>query len=149
MRGLDRIDVADHVGDRHVGRGQLLDVARVARQPGDRHASSPSAATAARGRPQIGASGSSLISQPGTTGIASSSSEVSARRMRRLRLAAQAEQDEVVARQDRVDDLRDDRVVVADDAGEQRLAGRSLRIRLSRTSSLTLRRGAAPPRDRL
>ena len=39
-----------------------------------------------------------------------------------LRLAAQAEQDEVVARQDRVDELRDDGVVVADDAGKQRLA---------------------------
>ena len=43
-----------------------------------------------------------------------------------LRLAAQAEQDEVVARQDRVDELRDDRLVVADDAGEQRLAGLQL-----------------------
>ena len=40
----------------------------------------------------------------------------------RLGLAAQAEQDEVVAREDGVDDLRDDRVVVADDAGEERLA---------------------------
>src|SRR5262249_20820226 len=40
----------------------------------------------------------------------------------RLRLAAQAEQDEVVARQDRVDDLGDDRVVVADDAGKERAA---------------------------
>jgi hypothetical protein len=40
-----------------------------------------------------------------------------------LRLAAQPEQDEVVAREDRVDDLRDDRLVVADDAGEERLPG--------------------------
>ena len=62
-----------------------------------------------------------------------------------LRLAAQAEQDEVVPRQDRVDELRDDRVVVADDAGEERLAARSLRIRLSRISSWTERRGTAPP----
>ena len=37
-----------------------------------------------------------------------------------LRLAAQAEQDEVVPREDGVDELRDDGVVVADDAGEQR-----------------------------
>ena len=36
LRRLDRIDVADHVGDRHVRRRQLLDVARLARQPGDR-----------------------------------------------------------------------------------------------------------------
>jgi hypothetical protein len=39
----------------------------------------------------------------------------------RLRLSAQAEQDEVVAREDGVDYLRDDGVVVADDAGEQAL----------------------------
>ena len=38
----------------------------------------------------------------------------------RLRLAAQAEQDEVVPREDGVDDLRDDGVFVADDAGEER-----------------------------
>ena len=41
----------------------------------------------------------------------------------RLRLAAQAEQDEVVAREHGVDHLRDDGVVVADDAGKERLAG--------------------------
>ena len=39
-----------------------------------------------------------------------------------LRLAAQSEQDEIVPRQDGVDELRDDGVVVADDAGEERLA---------------------------
>ena len=37
-RRLDRIDVADHVSNRHVGRGELLDVAEIARKPGDRHA---------------------------------------------------------------------------------------------------------------
>ena len=30
-RRLDRIDVADHVGDRHVRRGEFLDVAEIAR----------------------------------------------------------------------------------------------------------------------
>ena len=39
----------------------------------------------------------------------------------RLRLAAQAEQDEVVARENGVDHLRDDGVVIADDAGKERL----------------------------
>ena len=39
-----------------------------------------------------------------------------------LRLAAQPEKNEVVARQDGVDDLGTDGVVVADDAGKQRLA---------------------------
>ena len=33
---LDRIDVANQVGNRHVGRCQLLDVAQVAMQPGHR-----------------------------------------------------------------------------------------------------------------
>ena len=37
-----------------------------------------------------------------------------------LGLPAQAEQDEIVPRQDRVDDLRHDRVVEADDAREER-----------------------------
>ena len=36
LRRLDRIDVADHVGDRDVWRRQLFHVPRVARQPGDR-----------------------------------------------------------------------------------------------------------------
>src|SRR5437868_3916219 len=39
-----------------------------------------------------------------------------------LRLAPQAERDEVVARQERVHELRDDRVLVAHDAREQRRA---------------------------
>ena len=34
--GFDRIDVADHVGDRDVRCRELLDEARVARQPRDR-----------------------------------------------------------------------------------------------------------------
>ena len=38
----------------------------------------------------------------------------------RFGLAAEAEEDEVVAREDGVDDLGDDRVFVADDAGEER-----------------------------
>ena len=41
--------------------------------------------------------------------------------MRRLGLPAQAEQDEVVPREQGVDDLRHHRLVVADDAGEERL----------------------------
>ena len=43
-----------------------------------------------------------------------------------LRLTAQAEQNEVVTRENRVDQLRNDRFVVADDAGEQRLAAAEL-----------------------
>ena len=43
-----------------------------------------------------------------------------------LGLAAQPEEDEIVARQDGVDELWDHRVVVAYDAGEQAFAGAEL-----------------------
>ena len=39
---------------------------------------------------------------------------------------AQPEEDEVVAREQRVDELRNDRVLVADDTGKQRAAGAEL-----------------------
>jgi hypothetical protein len=39
-----------------------------------------------------------------------------------LGLAAEAEEDEVVAREDGVDDLGDDGIVIADDAGEEGLS---------------------------
>ena len=120
-RRLDRIDVADHVGDGDVGRGELLDVALVAVQPGDgrlvavlgdQFAAAPAdravrivvdlAARDVRGK---------LVEQRGQHADEA-----------RLGLAAQAQQNEIVARQNRVDDLRDDRVVVSHDAGKQRLA---------------------------
>ena len=121
LRRLDRIDVADHVGDRHVGRRELLDVACLARQPGDRQrvalCGDPRAARAADRRERIvvdlaaGDDRDLLVEQ-----IDEAAQDAA------LRLAAQPEQDEVVARQDRVDELRDDRLVVADDARKERLA---------------------------
>ena len=48
-RRLDRIEVADHVGDRHVGRRELLDVARVAATASAIGSASPSACGPARG----------------------------------------------------------------------------------------------------
>ena len=58
--------------------------------------------------------------------------------MRDLRLAALAEEDHVVAGQERVLDLRDDRLVEADDAGQQRLAAApACASRLRRISSRT------------
>src|SRR2546423_15338929 len=35
-RGLDRVNVAEDVGDGHVGRGEFFDEARVALDPGNR-----------------------------------------------------------------------------------------------------------------
>ena len=107
---------------------------------------------------QIGSSGSSWISQPATTGRCSSSSDDERAQDAALRLAAQAEQDEVVPRQHRVDELRNDGVVVADDAGKQRLAAAELRNEvvahfvLHRSARKRLRRrgaGAAQIAERL
>ena len=62
----------------------------------------------------------------------------------RLGLPAQSEQDEIVPRENRVDDLRNHRIFVADDAGKQSSPRCSLQIRFWRSSSFTLR-----PRDPL
>ena len=125
LRRLDRIDVADHVGDRHVGRRELLDVARLARQPGDRQrVAFGRDARAARGAERRQRVVVDLAARHDRDLLVEQIDEPA--QDAALRLAAQAEQDEVVARQDRVDELRDDRFVVADDAGEQRLAGLQL-----------------------
>ena len=121
-RGLDRIDVADHVGDGDVRCGELLDVALVARQPADGKGVAfrldARAAGGAQRRQRVVVNlaarhHGNLVVEQAREGAQDAA----------LRLAAQAEQDEIVARQHGVDDLRDDRVVVADDAGEERLSG--------------------------
>ena len=122
LRRLDRIDVADHVGDRDVGRRELLHEARLARQPGDRHVvalrADARAARRAERRERIvvdltaGNHRNLFVQQ-----IDQAAQDAA------LRLTAQAEQDEVVPRQDRVHELRDDRLVVSDDAGKQPIAG--------------------------
>ena len=125
LRGLDRIDVADHVGDGDVGRRQLLDVARVARQPRDRHAVAfLRHARAARRAERLQRVVVNLAAghdrDPFVEQIGQAAQDPA------LGLSAKAEQDEVVARQDGVDELRDDGFVEPDDAGEQRLAGLQL-----------------------
>ena len=79
---LDRVDLADEVGDGRVGRRQLLAEARVAVRPSRSAWPSPSSATSARAWADTGAYGSSLISEPATIGIHSSSSSTSERIMR-------------------------------------------------------------------
>ena len=61
-----------------------------------------------------------------------------------LGLASQAEKDEVVARQHRVDDLGDDGVVVADDARKECLAGAQPRHEVLPDPSRTGRRLTRP-----
>ncbi len=120
-RGPNGIDVADDVGDGHVRRGQLLDEAIVGRQPGQGRLVAALlhevAAAAAQGPQRVvvdlaaGDDGQGRIEQVGE-----------AAQEPALGLAAQAEQDHVVPRQDRVRDLGDDRFVVAEDAREEGLA---------------------------
>ena len=125
-RGLDGVDVSEHVGDRDVGRGELLDVAVVAPEPRDRQVG----ALGGGARPAGGAQrrqrivvdlaprhdGDDLVEQPRQ-----------AAQQAGLRLAAEAEQDEVVFREEGVHQLRNDGLVVADDAGKERLAALELR----------------------
>ena len=81
---LDRVDLADQVGDRGVGRGQLLAEASLAVHPVDRRVVTQSRRPG-RGRGATpGVYGSSLISLPATIGIHSSSRPVSERIMRVL-----------------------------------------------------------------
>ena len=97
---LDRVHLADQVGDRDVGRGQLLGVSAVAWQPVDRRLVALTA-TISLAYGLIGASGSSLSSPPATTGMCSSSRPTSRPRQARLGLATLAQEADVLAGQDR------------------------------------------------
>ncbi len=121
LRHLDRIHLADEVGDRDVGGGELLAVAPVARDPRDRGpvsllADALAARRADRGERLVadlaaGQRGHLLVEQPhqqaGHAGLG---------------LAALAEEDDVLAAQHRVLDLGHDGLLVAHDAGEEALA---------------------------
>ena len=136
-RGADGVDVADDVGDGHVRRGQLLDVALLGGEPGDRRlvpALGHEVAAAAAERTE----GVVVDLAPGHHGQGGIEQGGEAAQEPALGLAAQAEQDHVVAREDRVRDLGHDGLVVAEDAREERSPPpRSLRMRLRRISSLT------------
>ena len=149
-RGLDGIDVADHVGDGDVGRRQLFHVPRVARQPRDERVvafggDAPAARRADR-RERI------VVD---LTAGHHRQVLVQERRQRAqdpaLRLAAETEEDKVVPRQDGVDQLGNDRLVVADDAGEERVSRRQLPDEvvadfvLHRAPRKGVRRGIARP----
>ena len=122
---LDRVHLADEVGDGDVGRRQLLAVALIAVHPADGGfvalLGGDGAALGGDGRERVfgdlGAldDGRELVKQARE-----------AAHDARLRLAALAEQDDVLAAEDGVGDLRQHRLVVADDAGEQGFAGANL-----------------------
>jgi hypothetical protein len=120
-RSADRIDVADDVGDRHVGCRQLLDVARLRREPGDgrfvAHGGDQVATAPAQGCQRVVVDLAAGHDWHGRVEQARQAAQDPA-----LRLPAQTQQDHVVLREHGVRDLRDHRFVVAHDAGEHRLA---------------------------
>ena len=127
---LDRIDLADEVGDRRVGRGQLLAEAVVAMHPVDRrgvaHLGDEIAGVLADRLVRIvvdlaaGDDRHPLVEQTGERADDA-----------RLGLAALAEEDHVVAGEQGVLELRHDRLLVAEHAFEQRLAGGDLGDRVA------------------
>jgi hypothetical protein len=122
-RGLDRVDIADDVGDRDVRRGQLLDEARIAADPRDGRVIAvlldQQAAMLGNGAKRVvvdlaaGQDRDFVVEQ--VHELANDAA---------LGLAAQPEEDEVLPREQRVHDARHHGILVADDPGEERVARR-------------------------
>ena len=136
LRGFDRIDVADDVGNGDIRRRELFDKARVATDPID----AGRVAMQLNCLPAVGADGMKRIVVNFRAGndrnlfvkqIGELANDAT------LCLAAQAEQNQIVPRQDRIDELRHHRFVIADDAGKSFSRRLSLQIRFARISSLT------------
>ena len=99
-RGLDRVHVADHVGDGHVRRGQFFHVALVAREPGDRRgvAFGGDALAAGAAERTVGIVVDLAAGDHGDLRVEKSDQPA---QDSRLGLSAQAEQDEMMPRKDR------------------------------------------------
>ena len=121
-RRFNRVYIADQVGHGDVRRRELFDVAVDRRHPGDGGVvaifGDHILRIAAERRVRVVAKfGAGNVRRVGVEQCRQCPQNAG------FRLAAQAEEDEVVAREHRVDDLRDDRVVVTDDAREERFFG--------------------------
>ena len=119
--GLDRIDVADNIGNRHIGSCQLFDKARIAIDPGDRRG----ILMQLNRLPAVRADRMIRIIVDFRTGndrnlivekICKLANDAA------LCLATQAQQNQIVPREDRIDELRNNRLVIANNAGKQFLA---------------------------
>ena len=122
---LDRVDVAEEIGDRHVRRRELLVVALVPGHPLDRRVVAvllEQPLALGRDRRQR------IVVELGAGEHRDLRVEQADQRAQQpgLGLAAQPEQDEVVPGEQRVDDPGDHRALVAEHSGEQALAGRQL-----------------------
>ncbi len=121
LRCLDRIYVADDVGDSHVGRRQLFDKTRVARNPADMSRVamqfdhlSPVSANRLKGIVvdfRTGNDRNCVVEQIGQLANYPA-----------LCLPAQAQQNQIMARQNRVDELRDHGLIIANHAGKKSFA---------------------------
>ncbi len=105
---LHRVDVADQVGDRGVGGGQLLGVPVAAVAPLDRQVVALERRGARFDSTVIGSNGCSPRSEPAMTGVHSSSRPTMVRSSRVLPWPALAQQDDVVAGDQGPLELRDD-----------------------------------------
>jgi hypothetical protein len=123
--GLDGVDVAYEVGYGDVGGGEFFDEAVVGGKPRYRRVF-PEAGDEVAG--ELGDGGVGVVAGFSTGYVRHCGVEQCGERAEDagLRLATEAEEDEVVFAEDRVDDLGNDRVLVADDAGEQGLLGAEL-----------------------
>ena len=122
---LDRVDLADEVGDRRVRGGQLLAEATAAVDPLDR------GVVAVLGDEVLGVAGHRGVGVVVDLRAGHDRHPLVEQLHQRadhagLRLAALAEEDHVVPGEERVLELREDRVLVAHDDGEQLLAGLDL-----------------------
>ena len=113
---LDRIDVADQVGDRRVGGGELLGVPLAAVAPHDGQVVAQLAGTA-DGCRRDGMERMLAEFRPLDDRRPFVQQPVQAAQQARLALAAFAEQHDVVAREDRAFELRNHGVIEAVDAG--------------------------------
>ena len=122
---LDGIDVADQVGDGHIGRRQLFDVAFFGRR-GMRSGASSGFWPAARGS---GGKSARMDCRESRSRARYGSLRIEQRGERAqdaaLRLPAQSQQNEIMPRKNCVDDLRHHRIVITDDAGKNRAAMRA------------------------
>ena len=116
-RRFDGIDVADQVGDGYIGCGEFFDIAILGSEVGNGRLVAETrdlvAAAPADGSVRVvvnlaaGEVGHVRIEQRGESAQDAA-----------FGLAAQSEKNEIVTREDRVNDLRHDRIFVADDAGK-------------------------------
>src|ERR1700676_136754 len=119
-RGADGVEVAKNVRDGDVGSGELFDEAIVPRHPGNRRVVAFGGNFLAAGAAD-GVQGVVIDFAAGNHGNFGIEQADEAAKDAAFGLAAQAQQNKIVARKQRVDDLRNDGVFVAVDAGEKRL----------------------------